>query len=92
MSDHKRIDVSEETRPCKRCGLPITFIRGPSGKVIPAQRVRRVFFLGIDLAGTPELSTTAFSGARETFVSHFETCPFANEFSKSTKGKPAKEG
>lgn len=69
------------SRPCKRCRMPIEMIRGPAGPMIPAQKVRTVYELQADLTGEPELARVE-RGETVTYVSHFETCPYANEFRK----------
>lgn len=55
--------------------MKIAFIEGPTGRVIPAQRVRTVYSREGDklFKCTPQ---------GEVYVSHFETCPGAREFSR----------
>ena len=64
-------------RPCKACGMDIEFIEGPSGRDIPAQKIRTVYFL---VRG--RLEKYESQGRVPIYVSHFETCPQANLFSK----------
>ncbi len=69
-------------RNCDGCGMPIEFITGPKGKPIPAQKVRTVYYLTskADLAKVTTLLPEA-----PMYVSHFETCPKASEFSKGRR-------
>lgn len=71
-------------RPCRRCGMPIRFIEGPNGKSIPAQRVRVVYVLAGSLFAERKLEARELG---ETYVSHFETCPHASEFSGAAAGR-----
>ena len=78
VSDEK---VSE-SRPCKKCGIKIHFIKGPSGNIIPMQQVRTVYFVDdnkVRSATAKGFSTDAM------YVSHFETCPNASSFSKGKR-------
>lgn len=71
-----------ERRPCRRCGMVIELVRGPNGKTLPLQRVRTVYTL--DEAG--ELAVRIREDApRGLFVSHFETCPHARDFSRAKR-------
>ncbi len=67
-------------RPCRKCGCPIALIRGPNGKDIPLDLRSPVYRIVEDMAG--ETAAQRDTGA---FVSHFCTCPAANEFSKGRK-------
>ena len=65
-----------ETRPCKRCGMPITFIENAAtGKQIPAQRIRTIYHYN---ERTRQLEKR--ESEEVLYVSHFETCPNASEF------------
>lgn len=72
-------------RKCRGCGMPIEFIRSAeTGKVIPAQRVQTVYVRTKDLAGETELRPHdgRLDGEEiQFYVSHFETCPYADRFS-----------
>ena len=71
-----------EPRPCKRCGMKIEMIEGPNGKAIPAQRVR-VVYDRVKTESGETLVKLDFGGAEMAlYVSHFETCPNAKDFSK----------
>jgi len=66
-----------ELRPCKRCGMKITFIRNAeTGGNIPAQPIRTAYALDAD----GELNKGDLPRGSALFVSHFETCPNAKEF------------
>lgn len=66
-----------EPRPCKKCRATIEMIENrASGKQIPAQKVRSVYIL-------VEGKLTKLELGRDLYVSHFETCPDAGEFTKS---------
>lgn len=60
---------------CQRCLQKIEFLTGPSGRVIPVQRVRTVY---VERGGALEKATP--EGV--VYVSHFEACPYAGEFSR----------
>lgn len=68
---------------CRGCSIPISFYVGPKGNTIPLQRVRTVYVLGEDMLGAPDLQrSTITDGSEPVFVSHFETCPNADQFTK----------
>lgn len=70
-------------RPCRRCGMTIEFIEGPNGKNIPAQKVRTVYYRN-ERMRLSKLDTDGDDGMElTTYVSHFETCPKAADFSGS---------
>lgn len=71
-----------EKRPCRACGMPIEIIRGPSGRPVPMQRVRTVYVIE---EGLFDQDVRTLEGHAEKFVSHFETCPSAERFSKKAK-------
>lgn len=73
---------------CKACGMPIQFRKGPNGRPIPLQRVRTLYRVLPDGQVTPIVPTLPGGDPVAVFVSHFETCPNANDFSgKSRKGE-----
>lgn len=57
---------------CKGCGREITWEKTPSGKAHPFD-------------AKPTLVKLADGTVRTGFVSHFATCPQAEQFSKSKK-------
>jgi len=63
--------------------MTIEFHIGPNGKAIPLQKVRTVYTVS---AGPNEVEKALVSLAglpsTQAFVSHFETCPKAGEFSR----------
>lgn len=70
-------------RTCKGCGRAIVWAKhAATGKLIPLDPLAPVYTLA---AGTDVADTPVCSKAELAFVSHFATCPKANEFSK--KGK-----
>lgn len=77
--------TSLPTRPCEACGAPLLFVRNPeNGKWIPldATPARRPYLFTIDDDGKPLLQGRA-AGA---MVSHYSTCPKANEFGRGRRG------
>lgn len=71
-------------RPCKRCGKPIRLAQNSTtGKWIPFDPEPVVFSVVGDIAVKPEPGPIG-----EIFmISHFYTCPHADEFSKSKNKK-----
>jgi hypothetical protein len=59
----------------------LRFVRGENGKLIPLDIVAPVFEVTKDLAGAEVAKRTAAN----FYVSHFSTCPKADEFSKKKK-------
>lgn len=90
MPDPRDIEMENEAagvrtdgallRPCKKCGCPLMFVTGPSGKVIPLDIRTKVYVVSKDMLG----NATA-QPAPDHHVSHFATCPAASSFSKSKK-------
>ena len=72
-----------DTRACRKCGMKIEFRVGPNGKILPLQRVRSVYVL--DQGGQVDNANAAHAGAEAIYVSHFETCPNASDFSRGRK-------
>jgi hypothetical protein len=80
-----------DARPCRACGIPLEFRVGPKGKTLPLQRVRKVY--AIDPNGEVIDATEALALAAEAagepptsyWISHFEACPKASEFSGGRK-------
>ncbi len=76
-----------EEQTCKGCGAAIDFIRNSAtGNVMPVQKVRTLYALQptlIPAAG--ELQKIEGLPGPFVYVSHFETCPKANEFSRGER-------
>jgi hypothetical protein len=74
-------------RPCRRCGVKIKFITGPNGRLIPVHQVKQLYNLVENEGEEPRLISMA-AWLKESYprggmwVSHFETCPHASQFSK----------
>lgn len=73
---------------CRSCGKKIAFGKLGNGKLIPLDLVAPVYLLMPDGQAMKHQSTSLEIGAVGFFVSHFATCPFASEHSK-TKKAPA---
>ena len=72
-----------EPRPCKKCGAHITFLRNTEGKIIPAQKVSQLYVKSSDLLNESRLERADLPGGQtEVWISHFQTCPSAADFSK----------
>ncbi len=78
-------------RPCHACGMTIEFITGPNGKAIPAQKIKTIYRRRDPETGDSRLDrlekvepSDLFSSESSFYVSHFETCPNAGEFSRKT--------
>lgn len=68
-----------EKRPCGSCRAPLEFHVGPNGNRIPLQRVRSVYYD----AGGGEIRKLGTVKGVQHYVSHFETCPDPERFSRS---------
>lgn len=77
-------EEAKASRPCRGCGAPITIATQPDGKLIPLDRRAPVYRLEPDLTGS--IVAVRDAGA---FVSHFCTCPKADEFSKAKRAAGA---
>ena len=62
-------------------------IQGPKGKYIPVQQVRKVYKLASELPGLESEPVLEEAATGTLFVSHFETCPDAAEFSRRARRK-----
>ena len=78
--------MPNEARPCHRCGMAIEFLEGPNGRTIPAQKIRVVYYLTDEGKLAKEEHPEDGLPLPDRYVSHFETCPYASEFSKRKKG------
>lgn len=65
---------------CRGCGMTIEFIKNPNGngKWLPLQRVRSAYVL----EESGHRKVTLAPTTKAIFVSHFETCPSADEFTR----------
>lgn len=68
------------TRPCRACRTPIAFVPGPNGRDIPLDLRAPVYEIVTDMTGAQVARPV-----ERVHVSHFSTCPAADQFSK--KGK-----
>jgi hypothetical protein len=66
--------------PCKACGCPIALVPGPNGTNIPLDLRSPVYRIERNLLG--EVTCVR---AVETYVSHFCSCPKAEQFSRSRR-------
>lgn len=66
-----------EERPCKGCGRRLAFVKDQNGKTHPLDLVAPTFAIRVDSLGHPFAER-----ASDVYVSHFATCPKANDFSK----------
>lgn len=74
-------------RECRGCGRPLIFAPTDDGKIVPLDPSPPVYELVTDLAG----KQTAVR-VKDTFVSHFATCPRASEFGTARKPPAAAQG
>ena len=71
---------------CRGCGAKIVFLKSQvTGAILPAQLVRSVYSFQLDLLAEPSLLMLDKPRGQITFISHFETCPNANDFSASNR-------
>lgn len=66
---------------CRGCGMTIEFMKNPNGngKWLPLQRVRSAYVL----EGAGEIrKVTLAPTTKAIFVSHFETCSKADDFTR----------
>lgn len=63
-------------KACGGCGMMIEMLKGPSGRWIPAQRVKK-FYIRHEDSLIEEYPEQTY----KRYVSHFETCPNADDFS-----------
>lgn len=73
--------MSIETRPCKACGRRLTFVKTPEGKIVPLDTVAPIY----EMRAGPDGEAIAVRCDQSFGVSHFATCPQANQFSKGKK-------
>lgn len=71
--------MSSREQTCKGCGKKVIFARDTEGKIQILDPVPPIFGLLSDL---PDGSTHV-RRLRGAYVSHFATCPKANEFSRA---------
>lgn len=75
--------MSIDTRPCKACGRRLSFVKTAEGKIVPLDTVAPVF----EVRPGPDGGAIAVRSDQSFGVSHFATCPSANQFSKKGKTK-----
>ena len=70
-------------KPCEGCGVLIEFHPSPNGKPMPVQRVKNIYGMGSEgrLVRVTAIEVNTDVDLGPVFVSHFETCPRANDFS-----------
>ena len=75
---------------CKGCGKKIVWGTTAGGQRIPLDPVPPIYQTSpVTVMGQPvEDQVGAMRTSRDYMVSHFATCPSANDFSKSKKEKP----
>ena len=68
--------------PCKSCGQELLWVKSSSGKNIPlnAEPIKKVW--------TENKKTQTWYFSDEAYVSHFATCPNADQFRKGDENKP----
>lgn len=77
--------MKPQPKPCRGCGAKMVMMDSALTKArLPAQRVRSVYIAVTDLLGNVELQKVELPNG-ELYISHFETCPNADDFSR--KGK-----
>lgn len=66
--------------------MPIDFLKGQNGRLVPVQKIRTVYAF-MPISGSSERILSAIPKADDVtyYVSHFETCPKASEFSRSKR-------
>lgn len=69
-----------KTSPCKGCGKPILWAKTRDGKRIPLDPKPPVY-----MTSDPDSDFVLCERQRRSYVSHFATCPEANQFSASKK-------
>ncbi len=77
---------------CKRCGKAIVWARTQHGKAVPLDPKALVFSVASERGQLIAVSLTGHVGPTgdQMMVSHFATCPFADEFSgKNRNTEPA---
>lgn len=67
---------------CRGCKADIHFAKAASGRMVPLQRVIAYEIDWVDNEDTNSTEPIAVKVEREIYISHFLTCPKANEFSK----------
>jgi hypothetical protein len=72
--------MTDVERSCRACQTPLRFVKTEEGKIIPLDKRAPVYEVVADLTGQV-VARRAYS----IYVSHFSTCPKANDFSASKK-------
>lgn len=68
-------------RKCRMCGVPVIFVPGENGKIIPLDRAAPVYDVRKDLTGA-EVAMRCPDGV---YVNHFFTCTHPSAFNKRPK-------
>lgn len=77
MADPERLKTDGiEYRSCKACKAPLAIVMGPNGKRIPLDLRAPVYSISEDMTGA-----AVAMPHQSAHVSHFSSCPRANEFS-----------
>ena len=71
-----------ETSTCKGCGKKVIFAVDTEGKTQILDAIAPVFYAYVNSSGKNDCVRD-----EQAFVTHFATCPAANQFSKSAKKK-----
>lgn len=80
------------TTPCKGCGTPIVWARDANGKAIPLDPKPATYGVKVDpQLGAICVRANGADSVAQVYVSHFATCPKANEFSRARKSDRALE-
>jgi len=74
-----------DRRPCRGCGKPITFMLDEKGTLQVLDSMAPIYKIELDLTG--EERAVLIENA---YISHFRTCPKADEFSASKRGAASK--
>lgn len=84
--------TTPEPRPCRGCGMPIVFVKSAeSGKLLPLQKVKTIYYIENVYGKAAKVDWSEgdegmHAGDIEHYVSHFETCPEARQFTRRKKG------
>ncbi len=73
-----------KTSPCRGCGKPIVWAHKPEGGVIPLDPRPPVYKLIHSYDEQTKQTTLRCERKLQSMVSHFATCPKANDFSRRT--------
>lgn len=77
-----------EGRPCRKCRAFLEFIPNQNGELVPAQKVTQLYIRLEDGPLGPVRRGAILPTAGDLYISHFQTCPGPEEFTKKKKGLP----